>query len=112
MSHIAADRPIRWGFLGAGGVAASMAADLHHGNDMLYAVAARDADRADAFAARFGASHSHGVQHVVAVMEVSSHRGGNTTGAQESPSDRTVGCNVGHVRSLCLGACVRAHVDS
>src|SRR5450756_558038 len=60
MSHIAADRPIRWGFLGAGGVAASMAADLHHGNNMLHAVAARDADRADAFAARFGASHSHG----------------------------------------------------
>ena len=60
MSHIAADRPIRWGFLGAGGIAASMAADLHHGNNMLYAVAARDADRAAAFAARFGASHSHG----------------------------------------------------
>jgi Predicted dehydrogenases and related proteins len=37
-----------------------MAADLHHGNNMLYAVAARDADRAAAFAARFGASHSHG----------------------------------------------------
>jgi predicted dehydrogenase len=60
MTHIAADRPIRWGFLGAGGIAASMAADLHHGNNMLYAVAARDADRAAAFAARFGASHSHG----------------------------------------------------
>src|SRR5665648_154691 len=60
MSHIAASRPIRWGFLGAGGIAASMAADLHHGNNMLYAVAARDAGRAAAFAARFGASHSHG----------------------------------------------------
>ena len=60
MSQLTAGRPIRWGFLGAGGVAASMAADLHHGNNMLHAVAARDADRADAFAARFGASHSHG----------------------------------------------------
>ena len=60
MSNIAAGRPIRWGFLGAGGIAASMAADLHHGNNTLYAVAARDADRAAAFAARFGASHSHG----------------------------------------------------
>ena len=37
-----------------------MAADLGHGNNMLYAVAARDAERAAAFAARFGASHSHG----------------------------------------------------
>jgi predicted dehydrogenase len=60
MSQVSAGRPIRWGFLGAGGIAAAMAADLHHGNNMLYAVAARDADRAAAFAARFGASHSHG----------------------------------------------------
>jgi predicted dehydrogenase len=44
--------------LGAGGIAAEMAADLHHGNNVLHAVAARDADRAAAFAARFGASHS------------------------------------------------------
>jgi predicted dehydrogenase len=60
MSHIAADRPIRWGFLGAGGIAASMAADLPHGANMLYAVAARDAQRAAAFAERFGASRSYG----------------------------------------------------
>ena len=60
MSKTVADRPIRWGFLGAGGIATSMAADLGHGNNSLYAVAARDADRAAAFAARFGASHSHG----------------------------------------------------
>ena len=60
MSPLSAGRPIRWGFLGAGGIAASMAADLGHGNNRLYAVAARDADRAAAFAARFGASHSHG----------------------------------------------------
>ena len=60
MSRPAAGRPIRWGFLGAGGIAASMAADLHHGDNLLYAVAARDADRAAGFAARFGASHSHG----------------------------------------------------
>ena len=60
MSQPAAGAPIRWGFLGAGGIAASMAADLGRGNNRLYAVAARDADRAAAFAARFGASHSHG----------------------------------------------------
>jgi predicted dehydrogenase len=65
MSHIPADRPIRWGFLGAGSIAASMAADLHHGNNTLYAVAARDADRAAAFAARFGASHSLGSYRAV-----------------------------------------------
>src|ERR1039458_194423 len=58
VSQIAVGRPIRWGFLGAGGIAAEMAADLHHGNNVLHAVAARDADRAAAFAARYGASHS------------------------------------------------------
>lgn len=65
MPHITADRPIRWGFLGAGSIAASMASDLGHGNNMLYAVAARDADRAAAFAERFGASHSHGSYRAV-----------------------------------------------
>jgi len=60
MSHIPADRPIRWGFLGAGGIAASMAADLPHGANTLYAVAARDPRRAAAFAERFGASRSYG----------------------------------------------------
>ena len=37
-----------------------MATDLVHGNNMLYAVAARDADRAATFAARFGARQSYG----------------------------------------------------
>jgi predicted dehydrogenase len=37
-----------------------MAADLDHGSNMLYAVAARDAERSASFAARFGASHSYG----------------------------------------------------
>ena len=60
MSHIPAGRPIRWGFLGAGGIAASMAADLPHGANMLYAVAARDPRRAAGFAERFGASRSYG----------------------------------------------------
>ncbi len=71
VSKLSADRPIRWGFLGAGGIAASMAADLDHGNNMLYAVAARDADRAAAFAGRFGAAHSHGdYQSVIEDPEV------------------------------------------
>src|SRR5664279_3916627 len=65
MSDIASGRPIRWGFLGAGGIAATMAGDLHHGNNVLHAVAARDADRAAAFAARFGASRSHGSYRAV-----------------------------------------------
>jgi len=60
MSELAADAPIRWGFLGAGGIAAAMAADLPRGRNILYAVAARDADRAAGFAARFGASRSYG----------------------------------------------------
>jgi predicted dehydrogenase len=42
-----------------------MAADLRHGSNMLYAVAARDAHRAAAFAARFGASRSHGSYQAV-----------------------------------------------
>ncbi|MEP7035511.1 MAG: Gfo/Idh/MocA family oxidoreductase [Actinomycetota bacterium] len=59
MSQITTGRPIRWGFIGAGGIAASLAADLG-GSNLLYAVAARDGDRAASFAARFGASHSFG----------------------------------------------------
>jgi predicted dehydrogenase len=37
-----------------------MAADLGHGSNTLYAVAAREADRSASFAAQFGASHSYG----------------------------------------------------
>ncbi len=37
-----------------------MAGDLGHGSNMLYAVAARDAERSASFAERFGASHSYG----------------------------------------------------
>src|SRR5450631_3519178 len=65
MSDYASDAAIRWGFLGAGGIAASMAADLHNGNNILHAVAARDEGRAAAFAARFGASRSHGSYRAV-----------------------------------------------
>ena len=66
MSHSPADRPIRWGFLGAGSIAASMAADLPHGANVLYAVAARDARRAAGFAERFGASRSYGSYRTLA----------------------------------------------
>jgi predicted dehydrogenase len=59
MSAPEAGAAIRWGFLGAGGIAATMAGELHHGNNMLQAVAARDSDRAAAFAAQFGASRSY-----------------------------------------------------
>ncbi len=53
--------PIRWGVLGAGGIAATVAADIAatDGN-VLQAVGARDADRAAAFAARHGVRHSYG----------------------------------------------------
>jgi predicted dehydrogenase len=55
------DRPIRWGILGAGGIAATVSADIAGtpGNE-LAAVAARDGDRAAAFAARHGVARSHG----------------------------------------------------
>jgi predicted dehydrogenase len=53
--------PIRWGILGAGGIAATVSADIAGtpGNE-LAAVAARDADRAAAFAAAHGVARSYG----------------------------------------------------
>jgi predicted dehydrogenase len=56
-----ADRPIRWGILGAGGIAGTVAHDIGitEGNEVT-AVAARDADRAAAFAAKHGAASSYG----------------------------------------------------
>jgi predicted dehydrogenase len=56
-----ADRPIRWGVLGAGGIADTVSHDISavEGN-VVTAVAARNADRAAAFAARHGAAHSYG----------------------------------------------------
>jgi len=58
---IAGGRPIRWGILGAGGIADTFSNDigLTHGN-IVAAVAARDADRAARFAARHGVSRSYG----------------------------------------------------
>jgi predicted dehydrogenase len=68
MSRPEAGTPIRWGFLGAGGIAASMAGDLYHENsNMLHAVGARDSTRAAAFAARFGGSRSY--DNYVAVIQ-------------------------------------------
>jgi predicted dehydrogenase len=58
---IAEDCPVRWGFLGAGGIAGAVAQDLAAtpGN-VLAAVAARDAGRAADFASRFGPARSYG----------------------------------------------------
>lgn len=57
----ATEPPVRWGILGAGGIAGKFAADLARtpGNE-LAAVAARDAGRAAEFAGRFGAARSYG----------------------------------------------------
>jgi predicted dehydrogenase len=58
---IADDRPIRWGVLGAGGIADTVCADLRlTAGNVVTAVAARDADRAAAFAATHGAARSYG----------------------------------------------------
>ncbi len=58
---IDADRPIRWGFLGAGGIATKMAQDLlTSSSNVLAAVAARSGDRAHEFADRFGAPSAYG----------------------------------------------------
>jgi predicted dehydrogenase len=58
---IADGRPIRWGILGAGGIADTVSGDINltDGNAVV-AVAARDADRAARFAARHGAVRSYG----------------------------------------------------
>jgi predicted dehydrogenase len=53
--------PIRWGILGAGGIAATVSGDIAAtpGNE-LYAVGARDGRRAAAFAAAHGVARSYG----------------------------------------------------
>jgi predicted dehydrogenase len=55
------EQPIRWGILGAGGIAATVSADIAAtpGN-VLHAVAARDGDRAAAFARAHGVERSYG----------------------------------------------------
>ncbi|MGI8666776.1 MAG: Gfo/Idh/MocA family protein [Jatrophihabitans sp.] len=72
MPVIAADRPVRWGFIGAGGIAAKLAGDLARSqSNVLGAVAARSADRAAAFAEQFGAASSYGdYRRLVADPEV------------------------------------------
>jgi predicted dehydrogenase len=53
--------PVRWGILGAGGIAAKFAADLiRTPGNALAAVGARQAERAADFATRFGAPRSYG----------------------------------------------------
>jgi predicted dehydrogenase len=58
---IDSERPIRWGIIGAGGIAGIVSVDIAGtpGNE-LAAVAARDADRAAAFAAAHGIPRSYG----------------------------------------------------
>jgi predicted dehydrogenase len=55
------DQPVRWGILGAGGIAETVCHDivLTDGNTVA-AVAARDAGRAADFAGRYGGSRSYG----------------------------------------------------
>lgn len=57
----AEDSPIRWGILGAGGIAGKLATDLvRTPGNVLAAVGARQVERAADFAARFGAPRSYG----------------------------------------------------
>ncbi|MDQ2837533.1 MAG: Gfo/Idh/MocA family oxidoreductase [Actinomycetota bacterium] len=59
-SLIPDDRPIRWGFLGAGGIAGKLAKDLARSpSNVLAAVAARSAERARTFADQNGAERSY-----------------------------------------------------
>lgn len=54
-------RPVRWGILGAGGIAGAVGHDIQltEGNEVV-AVAARDPERAAQFAARHGVARSYG----------------------------------------------------
>lgn len=64
------DRP-GWGILGPGGIAAAMTADLQLVGARVVAVGSRDAERAAAFAERFGIRTSHaGYEALVADPEV------------------------------------------
>jgi predicted dehydrogenase len=58
---VTSDRPIRWGILGAGGIAATVGADmlLMPGN-VVHAVGARDHERAKVLAAKLGAKRAYG----------------------------------------------------
>lgn len=58
-------REVRWGFVGPGRIAAAMARELVDvvPDGTLHAVASRSADRARAFADRFGAAGAHGGDH-------------------------------------------------
>jgi predicted dehydrogenase len=58
---VAPDRPIRWGILGAGRIAATVAHDIVRSDgNVVAAVGARDGERAGDFANRFGAERSYG----------------------------------------------------
>ena len=58
---IAEDRPIRWGILGAGGIADTVSHDINlTAGNVVAAVGARGAERAARFAAKHGAARSYG----------------------------------------------------
>jgi predicted dehydrogenase len=60
-AKLAEDRPVRWGILGAGAIAATVAADIRDAEGCVVgAVAARDAGRAAAFAGQFPGAVSYG----------------------------------------------------
>ncbi len=65
-------RPIRWGVLGAGGIAATVGADIARSPDSeVVAVGARDRERAARLASQLGASRAYGsYRELVADVEV------------------------------------------
>jgi predicted dehydrogenase len=69
---IAADRPVRWAILGAGGIAAKFADDLGQSSgNVLAAVGSRSLARAQEFADSYGAQSVHaGYQQLVADPDV------------------------------------------
>jgi predicted dehydrogenase len=60
-TELPADRPVRWGVLGAGGIAAVVGSDIRASpQSEVAAVGARDLDRASRLAADLGASRAYG----------------------------------------------------
>lgn len=65
-----AARTFRWGILGPGKIAHKFAADLQHvPGAVLHAVASRAKDRAEAFAARYGAARAFGSYQELALCD-------------------------------------------
>ena len=85
--------PVRWGILGAGGIAAMVGADVAASSgSVVTAVAARDLDRALALAGRLGAARAYGsYDELVEVAEVERCLAAGATDSDRMPLADSLG---------------------